>query len=59
MHWVGLTETWKLIRCQITWRSGEFAFGIRRSLVTFQGQISMERGRGGRMSKALTTLSSA
>jgi hypothetical protein len=25
----------------------------------FQGQISTERGRGGRMSKALTTLSSA
>jgi hypothetical protein len=57
--WVGLTETWKLIHCWITWKSGEFAFGIRRSLVTSHGQISMERGRGGRMSKALTTLSSA
>jgi hypothetical protein len=52
-------ETWKLIRCRSTWRSGESAFGIRRSLVIFQGQISTERGRGGRMSKALTTLSSA
>ena len=56
MHWVGLTETLKLIPCRITWRSGEFAFGIKHSLVTFRGQISMERGRDGKMSKALTTL---
>ena len=49
MHWVGLTETSKLIRCQITLRSGEFAFRIKRSLVTSQGPISTIRGRGGRM----------
>ena len=59
MHWVGLTKTWKLIRCRITWKSGEFAFGIRRSLDTLQGQISMGKGCGGRMLKVLTTLSSA
>ena len=59
MHWVGSTETWNLIHCRSTWRSGESAFGIRRSLVTSQGQIYTESGCGGRMLKALTTLSSA
>ena len=56
---VGLTETWKLIPCRSTWRSGESASGIGRSLDIFQGQIPTERGRGGMRSKDLRTLSSA
>ena len=59
VHWVGLTKTWKLIHCRITWKSGESVSGIGRSLDTFQGQIATERGRGGRMSKELRALSSA
>ena len=56
MHWVGLTETWKLIHCRSTWRSGVFVSGIGRFMDTFLDQIATERGRGGRMSKDLRAL---